>query len=159
MYIRRKVFSLLQDETGEERYFSTTDITLEDAEQRIFSLVEDEEEQREYAKKEGLTAGQKAAIGTAAGLAATAGGIYGAKAIGKEVVKSALKNRKKLVSEASSTFKEMTEEQMDKLAQKVAKQLKVGKALQKPADAINEYAKGVADKVKNIGKKADKNKK
>lgn len=37
MYIRRKVFSLLQDEAGEERYFSTTDITLEDAEQRIFS--------------------------------------------------------------------------------------------------------------------------
>ena len=29
MYIRRKVFSLLQDETGEERYFSTTDVTLE----------------------------------------------------------------------------------------------------------------------------------
>lgn len=24
MYIRRKVFSFLQDETGEERYFSTT---------------------------------------------------------------------------------------------------------------------------------------
>lgn len=66
MYIRRKVFSLLQDENGEERYFSTTDITLEDAEQRIFSLNEyDEEEQREYAdkKKEGkLTLGDKISI-------------------------------------------------------------------------------------------------
>lgn len=40
MYIRRKVFSLLQDETGEERYFSTNEITLEDAEQRIFSKKE-----------------------------------------------------------------------------------------------------------------------
>lgn len=29
MYIRRKVFSLLQDETGEERYFSTTDFELD----------------------------------------------------------------------------------------------------------------------------------
>lgn len=37
MYIRRKVFSLLQDETGEERYFSTTDFEIN---------------QREFAKKE-----------------------------------------------------------------------------------------------------------
>ena len=38
MYIRRKVFSLLQDETGEERYFSTTDFEISgDAEERIFS--------------------------------------------------------------------------------------------------------------------------
>ena len=81
MYIRRKVFSLLQDETGEERYFSTTDITLEDAEQRIFSLNEydDEYEQREYADKEGLSAGQKAAIAGAGTLATAAGALYGAK--------------------------------------------------------------------------------
>ena len=43
MYIRRKVFSLLQDETGEERYFSTTDVTLENEEERIFSVAEDAE--------------------------------------------------------------------------------------------------------------------
>lgn len=41
MYIRRKVFSLLQDENGEERYFSTTEYTLLS-----------EEEQREFAEKE-----------------------------------------------------------------------------------------------------------
>lgn len=41
MYIRRKVFSLLQDETGEERYFSTTDVTLENEEERTFSVAED----------------------------------------------------------------------------------------------------------------------
>lgn len=40
MYIRRKVFSLLEVE-GEERLFSTTDINLEDAEERIFSLNEE----------------------------------------------------------------------------------------------------------------------
>lgn len=39
MYIRRKVFSLLQDETGEERYFSTTDVTLENEEERTFSVA------------------------------------------------------------------------------------------------------------------------
>ena len=43
MYIRRKVFSLLHDENGEERYFSTTDIVLEDEEERLFSLVDDED--------------------------------------------------------------------------------------------------------------------
>lgn len=60
MYIRRKVFSLLQDsETGEERYFSTTDINLENAEERVFSVIEGEE--REFARKdyEGLTEAQK----------------------------------------------------------------------------------------------------
>lgn len=81
MYIRRKVFSLLQDETGEERYFSTTDITLEDAEQRIFSLNEydDKYEQRVYAEREGLTNAQKAAIAGAGTLATAAGTLYGAK--------------------------------------------------------------------------------
>lgn len=62
MYIRRKVFSLLQDESGEERYFSTTDIVLEDEEERLFSLVDDEDlEQREFARKdyEGLTEAQQ----------------------------------------------------------------------------------------------------
>ena len=43
MYIKRKVFSLLQDETGEERYFSTTDVTLENEEERTFSVAEDAE--------------------------------------------------------------------------------------------------------------------
>lgn len=53
MYIRRKVFSLLQDsETGEEKYFSTTNINLEDAEERIFSInEEDEAEEREFARR------------------------------------------------------------------------------------------------------------
>lgn len=40
MYIRRKVFSLLQDEYGEERYFSTTDIELQDDE-RMFSWLDE----------------------------------------------------------------------------------------------------------------------
>lgn len=51
MYIRRKIFSLLQDETGEERYFSTTNITLEDAEERIFSITEDEVSEKEFSDK------------------------------------------------------------------------------------------------------------
>lgn len=41
MYIRRKVFSILKIE-GEERLFSTTDINLEDSEERIFSIKDKE---------------------------------------------------------------------------------------------------------------------
>ena len=38
MYIRRKVFSKLQTEDGQERYFSTTEFTrISEAEQREFS--------------------------------------------------------------------------------------------------------------------------
>ena len=45
MYIRRKVFSLLQDENGEERYFSTTDyeyqkeFTLNDEERKMLRKI------------------------------------------------------------------------------------------------------------------------
>lgn len=56
MYIRRKVFSLLQDgETGEEKYFSTTDVTLDSLEERIFSIsipTEEELEQREFGARQ-----------------------------------------------------------------------------------------------------------
>lgn len=53
MYIRRKVFSLLQNETGEERYFSTTDVTLENEEERTFSVAEDAEslEEKDFSDK------------------------------------------------------------------------------------------------------------
>lgn len=52
MYIRRKVFSLLQDETGKERYFSTTDVTLENEKERTFSVAEGLEEKDFSDKKE-----------------------------------------------------------------------------------------------------------
>ena len=53
MYIRRKVFSLLEVE-GEERLFSTTDINLEDPEYKLFSINDDyqEIEQREFSNEE-----------------------------------------------------------------------------------------------------------
>lgn len=53
MYIRRKVFSLLQDKNGEERYFSTREILLENEEERLFSILDEEDlEQREFGNKE-----------------------------------------------------------------------------------------------------------
>ena len=67
MYIRRKVFSLLQDENGEEKYFSTTEFVREDSEEKLFAKKEDDE-------KSGK--GKKAAIITGAAVApvALAGG-------------------------------------------------------------------------------------
>jgi hypothetical protein len=66
MEIRRKVFSLLEDENGEERYYSTTEFALssnEDYNEKIFSKDEkysrmsrkDRRQLRKDLKKEGLT--------------------------------------------------------------------------------------------------------
>ena len=58
MYIRRKVFSLLQDENGEERYFSTTEFTREDAEEKTYAKKDDEESTgKKVAKGAGIAAG------------------------------------------------------------------------------------------------------
>ena len=139
MYIRRKVFSLLQDETGEERYFSTTDITMEDAEQRIFSLNEydDGYEQREYADKEGLSAGQKAAIAGAGTLATAAGALYGAKKGGKALVKAAEKLAEKSVKNGTAS----------KNYNRINLMKSVGEKLQKPGDYIVKIAKDGKSKV------------
>ena len=100
MYIRRKVFSKLQTEDGQERYFSTTEFTLmSDAEERIFVSaaekeakmqlareIADAEEAGDYKKAESLMkrfakkdrkglGAAGTAIGTAAGL--TGGSLLG----------------------------------------------------------------------------------
>lgn len=51
MYIRRKVFSLLQNEYGEERYYSTTEFTLKDAEERIFVSKAEKEAKMQLARE------------------------------------------------------------------------------------------------------------
>jgi hypothetical protein len=52
MYIRRKVFSKLQTEDGQERYFSTTEFTLmSDAEERIFVSAAEKEAKMQLARE------------------------------------------------------------------------------------------------------------
>lgn len=70
MYIRRKVFSLLQDENGEERYFSTTEFT----DERLYAKKEEEEK-----PAIGKRIAKDVGIGVGAGLA-TIGGYQGIKA-------------------------------------------------------------------------------
>lgn len=66
MYIRRKVFSLLQDENEEEKYFSTTEFTRENAEERTYAKKDDEESTgKKVAKGAGIAAGT-AVAGTGA---------------------------------------------------------------------------------------------
>ena len=74
MYIRRKVFSILTDEMGEERLYSVNETILEGYEY---------DEEREFAESEEKEKkshkGAKIATGVAGTAAATAAGIYAAK--------------------------------------------------------------------------------
>lgn len=144
MYIRRKVFSVITDENGEERLFSTTEFIDESnyLDELAFSDNDDK-----------MSIGKKAALAAAGTLATAGAGIYGSKLAGKAVIKQALKNSKKYRDEAASTFKNLTEEQVDDLAKKVAKELKIGKSMQKPADTVNSAVVNSAKKVKDIFKK------
>ena len=82
MYIRRKVFSLLQDETGEERYFSTTEF-VNSSNLKEFSNKEKDEFREDMVK--GIKKGSN--ISKAVTLLSSAGGgaigYYGAKSLGK----------------------------------------------------------------------------
>lgn len=144
MYIRRKVFSIITDENGEERLFSTTEFI--DESNYLDELAFSDNDNK-------MSVGKKAALATAGTLAAAGAGIYGSKLAGKAVIKQALKNSKKYRDEAASTFKNLTEEQMDDLAKKVAKELKIGKSMQKSADTVNSAVVNSAKKVKDIFKK------
>ena len=144
MYVRRKVFSVITDENGEERLFSTTEFI--DESNYLDELAFSDNDNK-------MSVGKKAALAAAGTLAAAGAGIYGSKLAGKAVIKQALKNSKKYRDEAASTFKNLTEEQMDDLAKKVAKELKIGKSMQKPADTVNSAVVNSAKRVRDIFKK------
>lgn len=144
MYVRRKVFSVITDENGEERLFSTTEFI--DESNYLDELAFSDNDNK-------MSVGKKAALAAAGTLAAAGAGIYGSKLAGKAVIKQALKNSKKYRDEAASTFKNLTEEQMDDLAKKVAKELKIGKSMQKPADTVNSAVVNSAKRVRDVFKK------
>lgn len=134
MYIRRKVFSLLEDVDGEARYFSTTDFELTDgSEERYYSNKED---------KKGMSKAAKVALGTGAGLAAVAGGIYGGKKGGQALVKYAGKYRDKAV-------KDLMGDELTKAARRATKMEKIGEAMQVPGDYVVRIGK--AGKAKVVG--------
>lgn len=140
MYIRRKVYSLLQDENGEERYFSTTDFELTDG-----------AEERYYSDDEGLSRGAKAAIGTGAGLA-VAGAIYGGKKLGNRMLKGAMESRRSLANAASkgSLSNKSIIDQIGKIQDKE----KLARKLSAPGDYVVKVAKGGKAKVAELTKAA-----
>ena len=87
MEIRRKVFSLLEDENGEERLYSTTEFEIE---------FDEETGEKMFSEKEGMSKGKKAAlIGTGAAVA-TVGGLELANILKKKHISTA--DRKALKS-------------------------------------------------------------
>ena len=136
MYIRRKVFSLLQDENGEERYFSTTEFE----DERLYAESDDDE-------KSGK--GKKAAIigGAAVAPVAVAGGYQLVR--GR---KRAEKNWKKLsekVNEAGGL------ENMGAEAEKINNQMLKASA-RKRSNKVDKFGDDVQVWVKNAPKKAVK---
>lgn len=138
MYIRRKVFSLLQDETGEERYFSTTDFELDNGmEERYYSDDEDEDERK------GLSRGAKVALGT--GAATLGAGIYGGKKLGNRMLKDAMESRRSLVN-ASSKGSLSSKSIIDQIGEIQDKE-KLARKLSAPGDYVVTVAKGGKAKV------------
>lgn len=126
MYIRRKIFSLLYNENGEERYFSTTNITLEDAEERTFSITE---EQREFGARKRKQNRQ---------LARSA---HNAEMHANKAAK-AQEKASKIVSNPSNLVDEKKMEEAQKLTQKAQKSVKA-----------SQHAAGqAAQQTKNIAK-------
>ena len=123
MEIRRKLFSIIEDENGEERYYSTTEFSLLDEndygydDEKLFSTGDSElddlleevyysgledgydyaYEEREYAENED----KESSAGVAAAGAASAGGVYGiGKLRAKKVVKKAAKEARGITEAA-----------------------------------------------------------
>lgn len=135
MYIRRKVFSLLNVE-GEDRYFSTTNyVNVGEGEVRLFS-------EKENKKK--MSNKKKAAIaaGTVAGTAAL---VVGAKKGGAALRKSAANSNKALAEAGELT---------GKARQANARKAAIGRALEKPADIIVEGTRSAVEGIKRGANKA-----
>lgn len=133
MYIRRKVFSLLQDgEIGEEKYFSTTDVTLDNLEERIFSIsipTEEELEQREFGARQ-RKQNRKLARS-----------IHNAEMQANKATK-AQEKAAKIVSNPANLVDEKKMEEAQKLTQKA----------QKAVESSNRNAGQASQQVKNISK-------
>lgn len=143
MYIRRKVFSLLQDETGEERYYSTTDFDL-DVEERVFAEKEE--------PKKGLSKGAKIGLGVAGVAGTTAAGIFGARYAGKNILK---KSNKALEELKQQIKKDGFTEELKNTNNKIFKKQALGKKLAAPGDFIVDQSgkvyKFVGDNAKKAG--------
>lgn len=148
MYIRRKVFSVIEDENGVERYFSTTEFINEEA---YLNSVQREFAEKEEKKK--LSTGKKAALATAGTAAAATAAAYGiSKGRGKQLKKT-LEKGKQLLAENPSPRR--IEEEAKKLGLKVKNHDEARKLVSDLEKSnAGSFAKGVENLGKNIKKLA-----
>ena len=132
MEIRRKLFSLIEDENGEERYYSTTEFSLLDEDydynnEKLFSTGDDElddiltevyysgledgydyaYEEREYAESK---KDDESSTGVAAAGAVSAGGVYGiGKLRAKNTIKKAAKETRGITEAAGKEARNVVE--------------------------------------------------
>ena len=145
MYIRRKVFSLLQDENGEERYFSTTDYELLDEyDERLYAESEDEDEE-----KKDKHIGRKVALAGGALVAApvlAAGAYQGGRALERAIDKKRINKLEKAEEQT-----EKIQKKIDKLKKRVEDN-KVDKfGNEKVEGGVKKGAKWVGKQGKDFG--------
>jgi len=167
MEIRRKLFSVIEDENGEERYYSTTEFSLLDEDynyddERLFSTGNDElddileevyysgledgydyaYEEREYAEGED----KESPTGVAAAGAASAGGVYGiGKLRQKGVIKKAAKEARSISEEGlknAGKVKKAAEEEAAKHVKEVGDRLAGEKISQSGFDRVVDKVAG-----------------
>jgi len=179
MYIRRKVFSRLEDENGEERYFSTTEYTYmtEAEEERYFAEKEKEEEDEKKAKRKKIAKKVAKGAGIAAGSALALAGAYQLARSGQKKYDDILSKKansgdgsqrayraamRKLAREEGELgldrFGHVLEGSVGKAAKATGEGVKkgtkaVGDAAKKTSEFVKETTKKVKDKVK--GKKGE----
>ena len=152
MLIRREVyFSAIDELTGEERLYSTTELIDEDAylDELMFSKNEEEEK-----PKKKMSRAAKAAL-IATGTAATAAGaVYGGKVLGKKVIEKKLNN--------SDLLNKLIEKEMKKSGKSAIEANSVVKdrikngfyaKIQKPADYVSGQYRRAADYLSKVSTK------
>lgn len=151
MYIRRKVFSKLQDVNGEERYFSTTEYTMDYDGEEIKYFAKTEEEDEKKAKRKKIA--KKIAIGTgiAAGIGAAA---YG----GSKLTQRYISKKATALSDAIDSGK-LDEGDTQKAYEQLGRLFRgerIAKKITNPVDAtgrgVAKGAKAAYEGVKKAGK-------
>ena len=127
MYIRRKVYSAIEDENGEIRYFSTNEIVNEeDYLEMLYSedYLDDEDIERMFSdKKDGMSTGAKVALG-AAGTAVAAPLALVAASKGKKALtyKQAVKKARMTEADIANAVKNLKGSEKTKMRNKLRKE-------------------------------------
>ena len=148
MYIRRKVFSVALDESGEERYFSTNEIINEEAYLDELMYSDDDDSKK-------MSTGKKAALGTAGAAGLAGAGIYGAYKYGGSQLSKAAKIQE--ILEKNRLGGKLTDKELkiiDKYAnekggKKIESMLNRGEKAQKPGKWIADKTRLVSGKVRS----------